>query len=209
MRNPYAKAVIFDLGRVLVSYSPEPIILALTEISQADGETIKNILLALTDQLNLGKIDASAFHQHMIRHAGTTSDGTLFQAAACAGLAPIPAGLKFLRELRKRHPPLLVGVISNTNQVHARWLYANLPELATLDSVILSPEVGLAKPDPAIFHLSVQQLDIQPNQGIFLDDLPENITAARQLGMLGIVHESWPSSRRAIEGWMQQHVAPP
>lgn len=56
------------------------------------------------------------------------------------------------------------------------------------DVVIDSSDVGVRKPNPAIFHLALEQLGIDnPSSAVFLDDLESNIAAARALGMHGIV----------------------
>lgn len=59
---------------------------------------------------------------------------------------------------------------------------------ALFDVVIDSSDVGVRKPNPAIFHLALEQLGIDdPSTAVFLDDLESNIVAARALGMHGIV----------------------
>jgi putative hydrolase of the HAD superfamily len=54
---------------------------------------------------------------------------------------------------------------------------------ATFDVVVVSCEVGCAKPDPEIYRLTLSQLDAAPEHAVFVDDRTENIDAARQLGL--------------------------
>lgn len=58
------------------------------------------------------------------------------------------------------------------------------------DTIIYSHEVGLAKPDPAIFALLCERLGTQPGQVIFLDDVPEIVDAARAFGIQAILFQS-------------------
>ena len=55
-----------------------------------------------------------------------------------------------------------------------------------VDTVIISAEVGLAKPDPRIYQLALERLGVQAEEAIFVDDLQVNIAAARQLGIRAI-----------------------
>ena len=60
------------------------------------------------------------------------------------------------------------------------------PEL--FDVVVISGEVRIRKPDPAIFALTTQRLGVEPAQCVFVDDLDKNIAVAQELGMAGILH---------------------
>ena len=51
------------------------------------------------------------------------------------------------------------------------------------DEVICSAEVGLAKPDPAIYFHAAATLGADPSDCSFTDDLPENVAGAREAGM--------------------------
>jgi len=58
--------------------------------------------------------------------------------------------------------------------------------LALFDAVIESSKIGVRKPDPRFYQLACAQLDIQPNEAVFLDDLGINLKPARALGMTTI-----------------------
>jgi len=48
---------------------------------------------------------------------------------------------------------------------------------------VLSAELGLAKPDPRIYQMTLSQLGSPPERALFIDDMARNIEAARKLGM--------------------------
>jgi epoxide hydrolase-like predicted phosphatase len=54
------------------------------------------------------------------------------------------------------------------------------------DELIISAEVGIAKPDPRIFQFAIECLGILPAQGVFIDDFIENVQAARAYGLAAI-----------------------
>lgn len=58
------------------------------------------------------------------------------------------------------------------------------------DGIIISGEVKLIKPDPAIFNLAQKILGLPPSDCLLIDDSPVNIAAARQLGYLTILFQS-------------------
>jgi putative hydrolase of the HAD superfamily len=73
-----------------------------------------------------------------------------------------------------------------------------IPIAELFDAVIDSSEVGMRKPDPAIFALALRELgDIAPEHAVFLDDFPGNVAAARRLGMHGVLVENDPSGALA------------
>lgn len=74
-----------------------------------------------------------------------------------------------------------------TNNVREWHDWRRRVPLDAFDVVIDSSEVGLRKPDPAIFRLTLERLGVEADRAVFLDDHPENVAAARALGMGGVV----------------------
>jgi len=58
-----------------------------------------------------------------------------------------------------------------------------------VDEVVLSGDVGVAKPDPRSYLLVAQRLGLEPAQCVFVDDLVVNVRAAAATGMVGVHHE--------------------
>jgi HAD superfamily hydrolase (TIGR01509 family) len=54
--------------------------------------------------------------------------------------------------------------------------------------VVISSDVGLRKPDPAVYELAAAQLGLPPEDCVFVDDLPGNLKPARALGMATVLH---------------------
>jgi len=87
-------------------------------------------------------------------------------------------------------PAYRTGIISNSS-VGAREREQERYRMAELtDVLIYSHEVGITKPDPRIYRLAWQRLGVQPNEMIFVDDLPQNVAAARDLGIHAILFTS-------------------
>jgi epoxide hydrolase-like predicted phosphatase len=91
--------------------------------------------------------------------------------------------LDFIRSLR---PQYKVGLLSNAwddlrQTIHERW---NIDSL--FDEMIISAEVHLVKPDPRIFHLTIERLQVHPSEAVFVDDMAENVEAAVKEGLVAI-----------------------
>jgi putative hydrolase of the HAD superfamily/hydrolase len=67
------------------------------------------------------------------------------------------------------------------------------------DDIVISGEVGLRKPEPEIFRLAADRLNLRPAECVFVDDLAVNVDGARALGMTGILHTSYDETRRELE----------
>lgn len=67
------------------------------------------------------------------------------------------------------------------------------------DVVVISGEVGLRKPEPEIYHLTLDRLGLPASQCVFVDDLPHNVAAAVDLGFVGIRHQAYGPTALELE----------
>jgi FMN phosphatase YigB (HAD superfamily) len=67
------------------------------------------------------------------------------------------------------------------------------------DVVVISGEVGLRKPEPAIFALTLDRLGLAAPECVFVDDVPRNVTAAVGLGLVGVRHETYEATAAEID----------
>ena len=201
-RDGSGRAVVFDVGRVLVHWRPEATLAGLAEISRAGQIELQRLLLRVSDELGTGVLSAGEIHRLLVDQAGTDEDWEVFFAAFCRGVCRDDGALHFASQLAQRGVPL--GIISNTNDIHVRWLRANLPELPRFRSVIWSSDVGLLKPDQAIYDLAAREMAVSPAEMMFVDDLTENVAGATAAGMAGFVHRDWAETRQAVEAWLHR-----
>lgn len=195
------KAVIFDLGRVLVHYNHQATVAAVAALSKLTPAELNTLFVGIEPDLGIGNLSALELHQMLVERAGMQADMDAFLEAYAAGITRDEAALAYAVELQTR-PETTIGVISNTNEAHVLWLDEYVPELNQLDLVIMSNEVGISKPDRAIFDLALELLEVDATQAIFIDDIEANIRAAEALGIQGIVHTDWAITRPALEAWL-------
>lgn len=83
-------------------------------------------------------------------------------------------------------PYYKIGLITNAWPGIRAALETPLEIISAFDSITVSAEVGIAKPEPGIFHIALASLDLRAAQAVFVDDFVENVEGARGLGMAAI-----------------------
>jgi len=131
----------------------------------------------LTKPLNLREVAAEVRHE--LGEGGLAELEADLQAE-CASVRLRPGIAEIWRSLRERG--VRIGVCSNLALPYGAPLLDVLPD--TPDAVILSYEVGLVKPDPAIFRLVWDRLGLQPAEILFVGDTPSaDIEGPQAIGM--------------------------
>jgi putative hydrolase of the HAD superfamily len=90
--------------------------------------------------------------------------------------------LDLIRRLNSRYR---LAVLSNSPPKLAQWL-EDWEILDLFDVVVCSGDEGLVKPDPAIFRLTLERLEVAPEEAVFIDDTLGHVEAARSLGLHGV-----------------------
>lgn len=82
---------------------------------------------------------------------------------------------------------LKTALATNQQPRRGAWMQQHLPYADYFDEHCYSFELGVAKPDPAFFTQVVERLGVSPSEAVMIDDMPQNIEAARLAGLHGIV----------------------
>ncbi|TET33141.1 MAG: HAD family phosphatase [Anaerolineales bacterium] len=98
--------------------------------------------------------------------------------------------MELIRFIRARKTETKMGLLSNGWPSTRRFLDERWHIADIFDDMIISAEVGLAKPDRMIYQLALDRLGVEAEQTIFIDDFDENIRGARELGIHGIHFQS-------------------
>jgi putative hydrolase of the HAD superfamily len=100
--------------------------------------------------------------------------------------------------------PYKTGIVSNSGP-GAREAERVFGFEAITDDIVYSHEVGLAKPDPAIYALAAERLAVAPHEIVFLDDSPTCVDAARAAGWHAVRHVDTTTSIRKLEAILAAH----
>ena len=180
------RAVIFDLGNVLVFHDNALLFQKLGERAGLSGDEVGRRLLAapLWDASNRGLLDADAIRREVSGALGVQfgkEDFTDLWSCHFTFNAPVFPMVEALAGKVKRL------VLSNTNVAHRDWLLPRMPFLQAFDALVFSCDVGLIKPEPAIYRAALDRAGVAPEEAAFFDDLPAYAEAASRLGIHGRV----------------------
>ena len=193
------KAVIFDLGRVLVNINLEPLRKKLSPSGdpnegQALIEKVRNN--NLIPQLNSGQITLEEFYRTVCSRHNLQFPFEQFQEAWCSIFSPNPDTETLVRELDGKIP---LGLLSDTDPVHWDYIRRHYPIVEVFTKPVLSFQVGAVKPDPAMYMAAAQSVGALPNQCFYTDDLHTNIEGAWAVGMTAVHFQDADQIRRELK----------
>ena len=195
------KAIIFDYGEV-ICHRNDPAWRDMLALTALDIPTFESIYWRDRHQYDLGHFDGAGFWQRFGQHAGRTftPDETraLIEADVRMWTETDPVMLAWIAALQQRG--LRTAVLSNMvpEVLHALRTDARFSWLSGFTHLTWSCELHIAKPDPAIYLHTCDQLGVAPSEALFLDDKPENISAAAALGIHGLLFTDVPQLRRDL-----------
>lgn len=128
-----------------------------------------------------GRIDFDEFAHSFIQEFGLERSPKQVQQEFLEFVqAPIAGCQEVLAELKQDYH---VSLLSNTNSAHYEKLRDRYDFYAPFDRLFLSHDMGVMKPDPAIFQQVLEALAIAPNAAAFFDDGARNVEAAQKMGI--------------------------
>jgi epoxide hydrolase-like predicted phosphatase len=197
--------LISDFGGVLSSPLSEGF-LAYQEESSVSLEELGRAMGAAAEAhgehplfaLERGEITEREFAARLERELPDAFDLTRLRAVYFERLQPNEPMIAFARELRGRGVRTAL-LTNNVREWEPLWR-SKLPEIDEVFEVVVdSAFVGMRKPEPGIYELTVQRLGVSPERCVFLDDLEVNCEAARALGMAAVRFEETARAIAEIE----------
>lgn len=197
--RPAPATVVFDLGGVLIDWDPRR---AYRMMGGTEAEIDHFLEHVATSEWNHEFDAGRPFAEGIAERTERFPQHAEWLAAWWSRWPDMLAGAKddtvdVLRDLRERGGPLyaLTNWSAETFPI-ARDRYDFLD---WFDGVVVSGEVEVAKPDPAIYELLVATHGVRPEDAVFVDDLEANVEAARALGFHGIHFQGAEPLREELE----------
>ena len=182
------RAVIFDYGMVLTGPPDPKAHAALLRITGLPLARFESLYWADRHAYDEGKLTGLAFWQKLVREAGLTLDQEqieeLNQWDARMWTTENRVMLDWQLAIRQRG--MLTAILSNMGDNVLANLQREFHWIHNFDVLVWSFQHLMAKPDPAIYRLVLEKLNVQPGEALFLDDKLVNIKAAQALGMHAI-----------------------
>jgi len=175
---------IFDLGNTVIKLAYERVIANITRDASVDRDELLEIFEQAGGYRDMerGAVSFIDFHQFLSDRAGYRGSARDLQAIWSNFFdGPMPGIEELLDRVRRKYR---VAFLSNSNEVHADVIPKQFPALfAKDDRFVFSHRFKVAKPDPEIFHRAMELLGTKPQNAAFVDDLLENVLAARSAGL--------------------------
>ena len=206
---PPPRALVVDWGGVLTE-PLEPSMRAWAEIDDVDFDSYLAVMrswlgdhqgdLATTNPiaaLERGEIEVPHFEEQLAERLSTHSGHSVPAAGLLQRMFDQFAGEPAMAALvlRARRAGLLTGLLSNSwGNTYPREGWDEM-----FHTIVISGEVGMRKPDREIFEHTLDLLGVEAGEAVFVDDLPANVRAAVEFGLVGVHHTSYDETAAELE----------
>jgi epoxide hydrolase-like predicted phosphatase len=192
------KAVVFDLGKVLVDFDYGIAARKLAEKSAKPANEIQSLIdqSPLLFRYESAQMTTQQFFDEVRGRIGFRGNFDGFAATFAGIFTEIPEMTRLNAEVRARGVPTFV--LSNTNELAIGHVRRNFPFFANFTDYIFSFEHGVLKPAQRIYEIAEQRAGCRGGKILFLDDKPENVEAGASRGWQTICHQSSEESIAAV-----------
>lgn len=189
------KAVLFDLDETLLDRTNSLIKFVTWQASQQlnlDLQTASHFVQRFLVLDNHGKLWKDKVYQQLITEFdlnGFSFNKLLatYEQEFCRFVQPKAGAIEIIGFLKQKR--LKLGLISNGKSPFQERNFQALNIADAFDSIVVSEQVGLRKPDSAIFHLALKQLKVSPEQALFVGDDPvADIQGANHAGIKAVFY---------------------
>lgn len=193
------KNIVFDVGKVLVTYEPEQHLRNLGY----DETTRKNVMEAMfanplwnendkglltTEELLDGFIENAPKYEVQIREAFGKIEKTI---------ELLPHSMEWVENLKARGYHLYI--ISNYGEYTYEQTEHKLKFLPYMDGTIFSFQYKMIKPDRAIYEKLLEKFELKAEECVFIDDSLANVVAAKQAGFHGIHFQNYEQAKAELD----------
>jgi putative hydrolase of the HAD superfamily len=186
------KVIIFDVGNVIFRFDLLKFVKSYVKkipnckkISSFDS-LLTPACLEFVHLYEKGNISSLDFYDKLAEETQYTGTYNEFAILWNNIFELIPETLNVIASLSNKYQ---LGILSNTNELHFKFLQERYPQVFSLfDKIFLSYEVHLRKPEQEIFKYLIKCYNVPPSQIFFSDDLVENVSAAQKHGIKAYVY---------------------
>lgn len=150
------------------------------------------------DTYEEGKLSLDEYLKRVIFYQPRNFSPDVFKSFMFAQSQPYPEMIDLMRKL-KDHYRLQVAVVSNEGRELTEYRVRKFELGKLADFFISSCFVHFRKPDADMYRIALDIAQVQPSQVIYVDDRPMFVEVAQSLGIQGICHVGYESTRQALE----------
>lgn len=183
------KNIVFDMGRVLIEYSPEDYVRNYVS-GDEDANCLLEAIFNAPDWIDNDR--GSVTYDEYLARIKSRLPRHLYSAAEQLWehwidyIQPIPETNELAKVLKQKGYELYL--LSNVS-VRYREFRGKITSIPYFDGEFISADVLAIKPEREIYELFFKRFGLVPEECFFIDDNPDNIAAAKQLGMQGFRYQ--------------------
>ena len=187
------KNILFDMGNVLVTYNPEWVIRQYTEDEELIRE-VKNIVFNSQEWflLDAGLIEEEKAERNWMERLSSDKARELahlsFQNWHLYNMKVIPGTAEMIRALKENGKEIYL--LSNASMRLLSIYKEVIPAVECFSGIFYSAAHKCVKPQDIIYERFLKEYSLKPSDCFFIDDLEENISAAKAVGISGAVMKS-------------------
>jgi len=193
------KNIIFDIGRVLVTFDPIQYVNSLG----FDEETARAVVGAIFHdplwiETDRGVIPVEEFEEAFVANA-PDYEPQIREAYRKMGrmIQLMPHTMPWVKALKERGYRLYV--LSNYGEYLFLKSKDRLDFMPYMDGAVISYQIQMIKPDQEIYEYILNKYGLLPEESVFIDDRPENVEGAKAVGMSGILFENFEQASGELE----------
>ena len=187
------KNILFDMGNVLVTYNPEWVIRRYTEDEELIRE-VKNIVFNSQEWflLDAGLIEEEKAERNWVERLSSDKARELahlsFQNWHLYNMKTIPGTAEIIRAVKENGKEIYL--LSNASLRLLSIYKEVIPAVECFSGIFYSAAHKCVKPQDIIYERFLKEYSLNPADCFFIDDLEENISAAKAVGISGAVMKS-------------------
>jgi putative hydrolase of the HAD superfamily len=201
MREKIIKAIVFDLGNVLVPFDYSIARIKLNAIEENLGEVFLSFYKENYDlhrSFERGDLSEEKFISIMVNVLHNKIDAETFCRIYAEIFTINENVVSLLPELKKNYKLVL---LSNTNEIHKKYGWERYGFIKNFAKLILSHEVNAVKPEEKIYKAVEAFTRLLPEEHLFIDDILEYVNEAKNLGWDGIQFLGYENLVEELQKW--------
>ena len=193
------KNIIFDIGNVLLKFTPVEFLKDKFHDEEVVNALYKNIFLSREwIELDRGTItDEEAIDRFCSRDPKHKSEIKEVMKTWNEMHLPVEGTSEFLKRMKEKG--YKIYLLSNYHLKAYEFINSKYDFIKNVDGEIISYRVKLLKPEPEIYKALMDKYNLKPEESVFVDDTQVNIEAAEKLGLHGVIFNGAESMEKELE----------
>jgi putative hydrolase of the HAD superfamily len=150
------------------------------------------------DTYEEGKLSLDEYLNRVVFYQEQSFSREEFKAFMYAQSQPFPEMLKLMRDLKTQHG-LQVAAVSNEGRELTAYRVGQFKLGNFIDFFVSSCFVHYRKPDADMYRIALDISQVTPEQVVYIDDRPMFVEIAQELGIRGIIHKDYETTRKTLE----------